>query len=177
MNIDNEANHIKWLLNELFVDLPSAISMGREAIQIPDESIHSIIKAAGRLRVCNHSIIISLFKLHEIKQVYGRFLGTLPREVTECFFCDVKEIERRNICKFRSKHVAHIIDNDTRKPISLEKAESLLSSITGHDNSQTLAFYDWICPEDWIEKPCVVTSIQNLRDYCWKMPGGDLKRP
>lgn len=177
LNVANEANHIKWLLNELFVDLPSAISMGREAFQIPDGSNESMIKAAGRLRVCNHSIVLSLFKLHEIRHVYGKFLSGLPAAVTEDFFRDVIEIERRNICHFRNKHVAHVIDKDTKQPVSIEKALLMLASITGRDNNETLAFYDWICPVGWITKPCILTTVNNLRDYCKSMPGGDLERP
>lgn len=177
MDINNEANHIKWLLNELLVDLPSAISMGREAFQIPDGSPDSMIKAAGRLRVCNHSIVLSLFKLHEIRREYGRFLSGLPKDVTEELFRDAKEIERRNICKFRNKYVAHILDSVTKQPASLEKVLSLLVSITGRDNSETLAFYNWICPDGWMTKSCVMATIQNLRSYCRSLPGGDLERP
>jgi|SRR5450830_374462 len=178
MTLDNEANHIKWLLNDLVVDLAAAVGMGREVFRLHDGSPESTTKAMGRLRVCNHSIMLSLFKLHEIRTKYTRFLSRLPKEETEGIYRDAAQIEQRSICKFRNKYAAHIIDKETLKPISLAKGMELLGSITGHDNSQTLEFYDWVCPEEWtIDKPCVMTTVHNLRVYCKGLPGGNLERP
>lgn len=177
-DVDNEANHIKWLLNDLVVDLAAAVGMGREIFKCHDGSPESTLKAMGRLRVCNHSIILSLFKLHEIRVKYSKFLSTLPREQTEDVIHVAAQIQQKGICNFRNKYAAHIIDKDTHKPISLAKGMELLESIIGHDNSQTIGFYNWICPEKWSEdKPCVVTTIHNLRAYCRELPGGNLERP
>ncbi|WP_133295877.1 hypothetical protein [Pseudomonas sp. AFG_SD02_1510_Pfu_092] len=178
MKATNDANYIKWLLNDLILDLSSAVSMGREIIKSYSVDPQNLIKTAGRLRVCNHSTVLSLFKLHEIRIKYGSFLNKLSSEQTKGFFKIAAEIEHRNICKFRNKYAAHIFDKDTHQPISLEKGEELLKTITGPDNSLALAFYDWICPEAWsIETPCVITEIDKLRSHCRGLPGGDLGRP
>jgi len=178
MDLDNEANHIKWLLNDLIVDLASAVGMGREVLKLHDGSPESMVKAMGRLRVCNHSIILSLFKLHEIRTKYGKFLNSLPKDVTANLYEDAARIEQRNICRFRNKYAAHIIDKDTNKPISLATGEKLLESITGHGNDRTREFYDWVCPEGWsAEKPSVTTTVHHLREYCRGLPGGGLQRP
>ena len=177
MSAINEANHISWLLNDLFHDLTAAVSMGRETIQVHCVSDVDVIKLSGRLRVCNHSIVLSLFKLNEINEVYGSFLKGMPHEVSEGFYRDVKLIKSRNVCQFRNKHVAHIIDLKTKSPISLAKAKELLETITGHDNSQTLEFYDWICPSSHEGKFSVIASIISVRDYCREFIGRDLERP
>lgn len=173
-----EANYIKWLLNDLILDLSSAVAMAREIIKSYRGDPEELRDTIGRLRVCNHSIILSLFKLHEIRKKYGRFLNTLPKEQTRELYKVASEIEDRNICIFRNKYAAHIFDKDTKKPISLERGEELLRSITGKDNSLALAFYDWIYPETLnLDTPSVITVMEKLRIYCKDLPGGDLKRP
>ncbi|MHA6233619.1 hypothetical protein [Pseudomonas fluorescens group sp. PF-69] len=176
MASDNDANYIKWLMTDLMVDLASAVGMGREIIFAHDPLVP--IKSIGRLRVCNHSIVLSLFKLHEVRKGYGQFFNGLPGEVTVSLYQDAKDIEAKKICQFRNKYAAHIFDKETKKPISLEKGEELLLSITGKDNSDCLDFYNWICPEGWkADQKCVVSTVVALRDYCRGLPGGELERP
>lgn len=178
MDTTNEANYIKWLLTDQMIDIVAAVSMGREIINQFKESRLTTQQAMGRLRVCNHSITLTLFKLHELRKKYGKFLSTLPREETAGLFKDAADIESKKICKFRNSYAAHIFDKDTLKPISMQKGEELLNSITGKDNDQCEAFYDWLYPLGWsIEKPCVVSSIERLRAYCRQLPGGELERP
>jgi len=176
MTPDNDANYIKWLMTDLMVDLAAAAGMGREVIKAHDP--HVLIKSIGRLRVCNHSIILSLFKLHEVRKGYGQFFNSLPKEATADLYQDAKDIEAKKICQFRNKYAAHVFDRDTKKPISLAKGEELLLSITGRDNSDCLSFYDWICPEGWKnDQNCIVSTVVALRDYCRDLPGGELERP
>lgn len=172
----NDANNVKWLMVDAMQDLVAAVSMARETITNFDPNVPS--KTVGRLRVCNHSIIISLSKLTEIKKGYGKFFETLPSDVTAGFYRDVGVIDSKNIYLFRNKHAAHIFDRDTNAPISLVRGDELLASITGKDNSDCLSFYDWVYPESWsIEKECVVSTVVALRDYCKGLPGGELERP
>ncbi|MFL1516851.1 hypothetical protein [Pseudomonas prosekii] len=172
----NDANYVKWLLVDAMMDLVAAVDMARETIAKFDPGAPS--KAIGRLRVCNHSIIISLSKLTEIKEGYSRFFKALPPDVTANFYRDVAVIESKNIYLFRNKHAAHILDRDTKAPISLVRGDELLSTITGKDNSECLSFYDWVYPESWaIENECVVSTVVAMRDYCKGLPGGELERP
>ncbi len=172
----NDANYVKWLLVDAMVDLVAAVSMARETIVNSDHDNKS--KTIGRLRVCNHSIIITLSKLTEIKKGYDKFLKSLPPEVTAGFYRDVAVIDSKNIYLFRNKHAAHILDRDTNSPISLVRGDELLASITGKDNSECLSFYDWVYPENCtIENECVVNTVVALRDYCKGLPGGELERP
>lgn len=176
MTPDNDANYIKWLMMDLMVDLVAAVGMGREIISAHDPL--TPIKSMGRLRVCNHSLVLSLFKLHEVRKGYGQFLKGLPDEITDSLYQDAKDIEAKKICQFRNKYAAHIFDKDTKKPISTVKGQELLLAITGENNSDCLSFYDWICPEGWtVNQKCIISTVISLRDYCKQLPGGDLARP
>lgn len=65
-----------------------------------------------------------------------------------------------------------------KKPICMQKRKELLETITGQGNSNCVSFYDWIYPEDWhIEKRCIVSTVESLREYCRGLPNGDLARP
>lgn len=63
----NNANYVKWLLIDAMMDLVAAVGMARETIDGLDPEMLS--RTTARLRVCNHSIIISLTKLTEIKKL------------------------------------------------------------------------------------------------------------
>jgi hypothetical protein len=176
LNVDNEANHIKWLLTDLILDLTTAVELARELVNITQGAITN--RTVGAFRIYNHSIVLSLFKLVEIRKEYNQFLRHFPSEITKALFEDSKAIEQKNICKFRSKYAAHIFDNVTNKPVSIQRGMELLQSITGRDNVDCLRFYEWVCPEEWsVEKKCIITTIVALRDYCRGMPGGELERP
>lgn len=176
MATHNDANYIKWLLTDLMMDLVAAVGMGREVIAAHETQ--AMDKSIGRFRVCNNSIMLSLFKLHELRIKYALFLKGLPGGVSANLYQDAKDIEAKKICQFRNKYAAHIFDKDTKKPISLAKGEELLIGITGKENSDCQSFYDWIYPENWsVDKKCVVSTVVALRDYCKGLPGGDRERP
>lgn len=169
MSPRNNANYVKWLLTDAMMDLVAAVGMARETIDDLDPD--KLSRAIARLRVCNHSIIISLTKLTEIKKAYSKFLNGLPSEVTADFYQVVNDVRRKKIHLFRNKHAAHIIDNDTNAPISLAKGEKLLASITGKDNSECLRFYDWVYPEgSAADEECVVNTVVALSDFCKGLP-------
>lgn len=67
MSPRNNANYVKWLLTDAMMDLVAAVGMARETIDDLDPD--KLSRAIARLRVCNHSIIISLTKLTEIKKL------------------------------------------------------------------------------------------------------------
>ena len=153
MKPQNEANYIKWLLTDQMVDVVAAVGMGRETVGRYKDGDLTVNQAMGRMRVCNHSIIVSLFKVHEVRTKYGDFLRGLPKEKTADLFRDSADIFKRKICDFRNKYAAHIFDWNTKEPISITKGLELLNSITGQDNDQCEAFYNWLYPEG--ESPLV----------------------
>ncbi|WP_377707376.1 hypothetical protein ACRZ5O_08105 [Pseudomonas protegens] len=172
MNSRNETNEIKWLLIDQMVDLTSAVAMGREVLRKYRDGIYTLEQVVGRLRVCNHGVILSLFKLNEVRINYSRHLNSLDKDMVQPLYDCAKEIKRRKIDVFRSRHAAHIWDRDDR-PISLIEGAALLQEITGSDNSQVDRFYDWVWKDG---EPCVVLMIEALIKYLKTVPGGDEPR-
>lgn len=175
-DIQNDANCIKWLMLDLMVDLVSAVSMARETYEKFQSGQITPEKAMGRLRVCNHSIVISLSKLCEIRKGYAKFFLTFPGEIKAPFFEYAKQIEGKGITKFRNKYAAHIFDDTTGKPISLADGERLLSQVFGMNNEDCLNFYDWIYDRNQ-QGGCIVHLTVQIKSHCLTLPGGDLERP
>ena len=172
MEIANTNNEIKWLLIDQMIDLTAAVSMGREVIAAFSDGRLTERQAMGRLRVCNHSLILSLYKVWEVRDKYNQHLYTLDKTHIEPLFKYAKEIDKRNINKFRGRYAAHIWDLKD-KPISLIEGQALLDTITGEQNSKVQELYDWI----WLDgAPCIVATIEQLIGYVKTLPGGDLPR-
>ncbi|QNH01469.1 hypothetical protein [Pseudomonas sediminis] len=165
-------NQIKWLLIDQMTDLTAAVCMGRELIAAYNEKKLTQPQITARLRVCNHSLILSLYKVWEIKDKYNRHLYGLDETYVGPLFKYAKEIDKKNINKFRGRYAAHIWDLKD-KPISLNEAKELLETITGVDNSKVQEFYDWIWNDG---EPCVVSALFDLIEHLKTMPGGDLAR-
>jgi len=168
----NQTNEIKWLLIDQMVDLTSAVALGREVLGKYRAGTYTFEQVVGRLRVCSHGVILSLFKLNEVRVKYTRHLNSLDREMVQPLYDCAKEIKRRKIDVFRSRHAAHIWDQDD-KPISLVEGAALLQEITGADNSQIDSFYNWVWKDG---EPCVVQMIDTLIKYLKTIPGGDEPR-
>jgi hypothetical protein len=165
-------NEIKWLLVDQMTDLTAAVCMGREFLAAYKEDKLTLLQITARLRICNHSLILSLYKVWEIKDKYNQHLYSLDKTYVNPLFQYAKEIEKRNINKFRGRYAAHIWDLKD-KPISLNEAKELLDKITGDDNSKLQEFYDWI----WLDgEHCVVNALHDLIGYLRTMPGGDFER-
>lgn len=165
-------NEIKWLLLDQMADLTAAVCMGRDFLTGYSEGKLTLIQIMTRLRICNHSLILSLYKVWEIRDKYNQHLYSLNKAHVDPLFKYAKEIEKRNINKFRGRYAAHIWDLKD-KPISLVEAQILLDTITGENNSKVQEFYDWI----WLDgEPCVVNALHQLIDYLKTIPGGDLAR-
>lgn len=172
MSSRNQTNEIKWLLIDQMVDLTSAVALGREVLTRYQAGAYTLEQVVGRLRVCSHGVILSLFKLNEVRVKYSRHLNSLDKQMVQPLYDCAKEIKRRKIDVFRSRHAAHIWDQDD-KPISLVEGAALLQEIMGADNSQIHSFYDWVWKDG---EPCVVQMINTLINYLKTTPGGDQPR-
>ena len=174
--MQSELNHIKWLLVDQIVDLSAPIYLMKGYINsstFDEKSGQSL----GMFRLCNHGLIISLSKLREIVMEYGKTINTFPDHIKAPFQNLRKEIELREIHLFRNKYAAHIMDKDG-KPLSLAKGEQMLNKIVGKDIVEMLKFYDWIYPEgNYKNSACVMSCVENVRDYCISQLPSDLHRP
>jgi hypothetical protein len=175
--MNERINHIKWLLVDQIYDLTTPIVLMRRNLDDPEFDIESK-EALGYFRLCNHAIIISLFKLHEILKVYGKEINSFPAEVKVPFQKLRAEIEKREICIFRNKYAAHIIDENTGQPVSLKKGNELLEKIAGENIAAMLRFYEWVYPKnDCMTENCVIPAVQSTLEHCKSILGPGWERP
>ncbi|PPA06063.1 hypothetical protein C4E44_00575 [Pseudomonas sp. MWU12-2312b] len=160
------ANDLSWALNDLIVDLASAVSMGREVLAEDRSHPDMAAKLCGRLRVCNHSIVISLFKLDELSSHYFDFIKKLPAPLLEDFYNCLKMLRVLKVGDLRNAHVAHPIDKKTKAPITVEKLEHLMALMTGKDNLDAERLYSLICPEKPRGKKCLVNTLHDVIEFC-----------
>lgn len=165
----DEVDEIKWLLVDQIYDLCAPINLMRGFITSKnfDPSTHQSLSI---FRLCNHGLIISLFKLHEIIKNYGKAIESMPSEVKTPFREINKIILAKEIPQFRSKYVAHIFEkskDEVSKPLSIERGRELLSKIVGGSIGEMLMFYEWVYPESYDENgDSVVAIVQRVRNYC-----------
>ncbi|MFT7404292.1 hypothetical protein [Zhongshania sp.] len=175
--MNEKLNHLKWVLVDQIVDLTIATTAIRDHIDAPNFQPESQ-KSIAYFRMCSNSLIVSLSKLWEALDHYGKEINEFPEELKINCRALKSEIERKKIYQFRSKYAAHIIDKDTKKPISLVEGEKRYSSIVGENIGDLINFCDWIIPENYNKNPkSVMNTVERTRDYCLSIVGSSAERP
>ncbi|QCT98424.1 hypothetical protein FEV13_16665 [Stutzerimonas degradans] len=173
--MDERLNSLKWCFVDLIVDICTAVRAIREKITSP-EFDQTDKYTQFYLRMCITSLILSLSKLDEVLKHYGKEINFLPIQIKDNLRLIKKEIERRKIYQFRSKYSAHVINTDTRTPLSLKEGEERYDSIIGSDIALILDFCDWLNPNPTSDSS-VVSAIVAARDYLKYNLGADGERP
>nr|WP_324257544.1 integron-associated HEPN domain-containing protein [Cellvibrio fontiphilus] len=165
----NEKSEMRWLLEDQIYDLCAPINLMRSFINSKgfDPSTSYTLSV---FRLCNHGLIISLFKLHEIIKNYGAIIEGMPEELKSPFTKVNKLILSKEIPQFRNRYVAHIFEKkkgEVGKPLSVKKGMELLEKIMGKSIEEMLVFYEWVYPENYNENgDSVVAIVQRVRDHC-----------
>lgn len=177
--MDGRIRHLKWLLVDQIVDLTTATTAIRDHISMMQKDDAPSVKwSVAYFRMCSTSLIISLSKLWETLDHYHADIRKFPADITEACASVRREIERRKIYQFRSKYAAHIIDRDTKKPLSLTEGEKRYREIVGDDVRDLIALCDWINPEvSPLPKTSVMYAVVRTRDHCLEIVGSDVDRP
>lgn len=170
-------NYLKWILADQIVDLTIATTSIREHIAAPDfEPTNQ--KSISYFRMCSNSLIISLSKLWETLDHYGKEINSFPEELKSNCRTLKSEIEHRKIYQFRSKYAAHIIDKETKQPLSLKDGEKRYIAIVGSTIGDLINFCNCISPEHFNRKPnSVMYTVVTARDYCLSVVGPSTERP
>lgn len=178
-NMNDRIRHLKWVLVDQISDLTTGTSAIREHIETMNrENPPSEQWSICYFRMCTTFLIVSLSKLWEVMNHYGKEISEFPVDVrTDCISLK-KEIERRKIYQFRSKYAAHIIDKDTNMPLSLSEGVKRYNEIVGEDVAALVAFCDWICPETYPgPSASVMLTVTRTRDHCLSVVGPCTERP
>ncbi len=177
--MDERVRHLKWILVDQIVDLTTATIAIRDHIQVMQgEHPPSAKWSVCYFRMCSTFLVVSLSKLFEALDHYGKEIRQFPVEIRDSCAALRAEIERRKIYQFRSKYAAHVIDKVTKMPLSLSEGDRRYKEIVGDDVGDLLAFCDWINP---VVMPPPNTSVMfavlSTRDHCLAIVGSDLERP
>lgn len=119
----------------------------------------------GMHRMCHSHILLGLCKFIEF---YKSYHGLIPSDCKEPCKNMMKIIESKKIGDFRNKYVAHIIDNETGRPLNIEELDVYLKSIYGHDGSH---FVSWVNDRKNNFPDTVVSVVARTRDYIMKDNG------
>ena len=176
--MNERIEHFKWVLADLIYDLTVPAEVFREYVHkdnfSPDNLIH-----AGVLRMTSNALIMSLARLWEVIRYYGQEINSFPENIKQGCNLVKKEIEDKKIYQFRSKYAAHVIDKDTKKPLSLSEGKRRYEIIVGTTIGDMNDFCSWICPENYAshQEYSVVKVVTDLRDHCLSIVGSSDERP
>jgi hypothetical protein len=177
--MDDRIRHLKWVL----VDQISDLATGTGAIRSHVEMMCSKRPPAEQwsicyFRMCTTFLIVSLAKLWEALNYYGKEINDFPSDLRGNCISLKTEIERRKIYQFRSKYAAHVIDKDTNTPLSFAAGEKRYNEIVGTDVASLLTFCDWIFPEmNHDLESSVMSTVTDARDHCLSLVGPCAERP
>lgn len=169
--MNERLNFLKWALCDLIVDLTINTEVFRDAI-LRKEFDPAVPKDQALVRMVCSSLVVNLSKLWEALNHFGKEASLLEEPLRSQCISVKQEIERRKIYQFRSKYAAHLIDTDTKLPLSLSEAERRLDAIFGSTIGELNGFCDWVCPPAGKADPNSVTAVLcALRDYCRQEAG------
>lgn len=177
--MDERIRHLKWILVDQIVDLTTATIAIRDHIQVMQGEHPPAAKwSVCYFRMTSTFLIVSLSKLFEALDHYGKEIRQFPREIGDACAALRAEIERRKIYQFRSRYAAHVIDKATKMPLSSTEGDKRYKEIVGDDVGDLMAFCDWINPVITpLPKTSVMFAVLSTRDHCIRIVGSDLERP
>ena len=164
---------LKWVLTDLILDLCAPAEIFRDHYSSNSFDISSL-RTISICRMCNSHAVIALSKLVEALNGYGEEIRDFPDSLRKKVYEVKQQLEARNVYKFRSKYVAHVFDNDTKKPVDIEYVYKLLTDIVGKDISELNEFYEWLSPaepDSDLTGNYVSTLVTVLRDHCNNLVG------
>lgn len=147
------------LLNSLLLDF----IVGTRALEIFDSpgiapSVTRTIEI-GLNRMAISYLVVSLAKWNEF---YQRYRAILPADVRDACLALHDKIAARGVVEFRNKVVGHILDDDTKRPLTPSEIDQLLEQVVGGDREDFLL---------WINNPAentfpdsVVGITEHIRD-------------
>lgn len=153
------------LLNELQLDFMIGgrsfdIYEAAEKARESGEFQHAV--SLGLTRMSLNHIFISLTKWYEI---YERYLYLFPKEIKHTAKALVKDIDARNVRDFRNKYIGHVLDNDTKKPLSIEETDAFVDDIIKGDIA---SFILWVNNPETVDEKNVSGKTHIIKDAILK---------
>ena len=119
----------------------------------------------GMRRMSHSHTLLGLSKFIEFYKTYHDLIPPACR--TPCKNM-MKIIESKKIYDFRSKYVAHVIDEDTGRPLNLNELEDYIGAIFGQDET---SFIRWVNDQKNVFPTTVVSVLEKTRDAMMRENG------
>lgn len=171
--VSERIKELKWVLTDLILDLCAPAEIFREHYSSKNFDISSV-RTISICRMYNSHAVIALSKLVEAFNGYGKEIKNFPDSLKEKVYGVKQQLEARNVYKFRSKYVAHVFDDDTKKPVDIDYGYKLLTDIVGKDISELNEFYEWLSPSEpdsELSGNSISTLVTILREHCNNLVG------
>lgn len=150
------------LLDRLLVD----VVVGTRSLEIFERlnsktTIRPIV-FHGMRRMSHSQTLIGLSKFIEFYNAYHNLIPPACR--TPCKNM-MKKIKSKRIYDFRSKYIAHVIDEDTGRPLNLNQLEDYVEAIFGQDDTN---FIKWVNDQKNVFPTTVVSVLEKTRNEIMK---------
>ncbi len=153
------------LLDRLLID----VIVGTRSLDIFERlnsknTIHAVV-FHGMRRMSHSHTLLGLSKLIEFYKAYNSLIPPACRIPCKNM---MKIIESKKIYDFRSKYVAHVIDEDTGRLLNLNELEDYIDAIFGQDE---MNFFKWVNDQKNVFPTTVVSVLEKTRDEMMKENG------
>jgi len=119
----------------------------------------------GMQRMSHSQTLLGLSKFIEFYKAYHNLIPLACRSPCKNM---MKIIKSKKIYDFRSKYVAHVIDEVTGRPLNLNELEGYIEAIFGQDETN---FIKWVNDQKNVFPTTVVSVLEKTRDEIMKENG------
>lgn len=164
--MDKERAHsLSWVIEDAVIDLIACSKFYRECVRAGHDPCTNKYHL-GLVRMCYTTAVITLSKLDEAFQGFGKEINECPPEITKRVRNVKLRIESLGVYKFRSKYVAHVFDGNgkNKMPIDIQAGYEALTKIVGTSLAEVEQFYEWLF-SSYETDDDVVSTLVSLNEY------------
>lgn len=166
LQLDKDRAHaLSWVIEDAVIDLIASAKFYQEC-QSKELDPFSNKYHLGLIRMCHTTSIITLCKIDEAINGFGKELNECPEELVKRVREVKTKIESLGVYKFRSTYVAHVFDGKgkNKMPIEINKGYDLFTTIVGKNEQEVSQYYEWLFSPYKTDND-VVSILVFLNDY------------
>ncbi|PNM96778.1 Uncharacterised protein [Vibrio vulnificus] len=165
-NLDKDRAHaLSWVVEDAVIDLIACSNFYRECRRNGHDPFSNKYHL-GLVRMCYTTAIVTLSKLDEAINGFGKEINQCPPEITQKIRTVKQKIESLGVYNLRSKYIAHVFDGKgkDKMPMDIFSAYEALTKSVGKDIEEISNFYEWLFASK--KTDCdVVSVLTELNEY------------
>lgn len=161
----DRAHALSWVIEDAVIDLIACSKFYREC-ELNEHDPFSNKYHLGLVRMCYTTAIITLSKLDEVFQGFGKEINQCPEGLALRVRAIKLKIESLGVYKFRSRYVAHVFDGNGKDkiPLDIHAGYDALTKIVGQSQEEVSQFYEWLFSSS-ASGSDVVSVLVELNEY------------